>query len=32
MKFASGDFGTMIKNPALAVPFVKSFSLMSQVR
>jgi hypothetical protein len=32
MKFASGDFGTMIKNPALAVPFVKSFALMSQVR
>ena len=32
MKFASGDFGTMSKNPALAVPFVKSFALMSQVR
>jgi hypothetical protein len=32
MKFASGDFGTMIKNPALAVPFIKSFTLMSQVR
>lgn len=32
MKFASGDFGTMIKNPSLANPFVKSFALMAKVK
>jgi hypothetical protein len=32
MKFASGDYGTMIKTPSLATPFVKSFSLMAKVK
>lgn len=31
LKFNSGDFGAMIKNPSMAGPFVKSFSLMSQI-
>jgi len=28
LKFATGDFKAMIKNPSMAVPFVKSFALM----
>lgn len=31
LKFAQGDFGAMIKDPRMAVPFVKSFSLMSDI-
>jgi len=31
LKFNSGDFGAMIKNPSMAGPFVESFSLMSQI-
>jgi hypothetical protein len=31
LKFATGDFGAMMKNPKMAVPFVKSFGLMSQI-
>ena len=31
LKFETGDFGAMIKNPKMAVPFVKSFGLMSQI-
>jgi len=31
LKFATGDFGAMIKNPKMAVPFVKSFGLMSKI-
>jgi len=31
LKFKSGDFGAMIKNPSMAGPFIKSFGLMSQI-
>lgn len=31
LKFLAGDFPTMIKNPALAGPFVKSFGLMCKI-
>ena len=31
LKFATGDFKSMIKNPSMAGPFIKSFSLMSQI-
>jgi len=31
LKFAKGDFGSMIKDPRLAGPFIKSFALMSQI-
>ncbi|MBO1927801.1 SCP2 sterol-binding domain-containing protein [Thiomicrorhabdus sp. 6S2-11] len=31
LKFNSGDFGAMIKNPSMAGPFIKSFSLMSKI-
>jgi len=31
LKFAKGDFGSMIKDPRLAGPFIKSFALMSKV-
>ncbi len=31
LKFVEGDFGAMIKNPKMAVPFVKSFALMSKI-
>lgn len=31
LKFATGDFKAMIKNPSMAVPFVKSFGLMSLI-
>jgi len=30
LKFAVGDFKAMIKNPSMAVPFVKSFALMPE--
>ncbi|CAA6809967.1 MAG: Unknown protein [uncultured Sulfurovum sp.] len=31
LKFATGDFKAMIKNPKMAGPFVKSFGLMSKI-
>jgi putative sterol carrier protein len=31
LKFEKGDFPAMIKNPSMAGPFVKSFSLMSEI-
>jgi len=31
LKFVTGDFKAMIKDPRMAVPFVKSFSLMSDI-
>lgn len=31
LKFASGDYKTMIKNPRMAGPFIKSFSVMGRV-
>ena len=31
LKFPTGDFKQMIKTPSMAGPFIKSFSLMSQI-
>ncbi len=31
LKFFSGDFKSMIKNPSMAGPFVKSFALMHKI-
>ena len=31
LKFIVGDYGAMIKNPAMAGPFIKSFTVMGQV-
>ncbi|MFZ1682315.1 MAG: hypothetical protein WAT70_14945 [Rhizobiaceae bacterium] len=31
LKFKSGDYGAMIKNPAMAGPFIKSFTVMGRV-
>ena len=31
MKFIVGDYGAMVKDPRLAGPFIKSFSVMAQV-
>ncbi|MDQ7084767.1 MAG: SCP2 sterol-binding domain-containing protein [Sulfurovum sp.] len=31
LKFVKGDFKAMIKNPSMAVPFVKSFALMVDI-
>ena len=31
LKFAVGDYGAMIKNPAMAGPFIKSFTVMGRV-
>jgi len=31
LQFKSGDFKAMIKNPSMAVPFVKSFGLMTEI-
>ena len=31
LKFQKGDYGAMIKNPAMAGPFIKSFSVMGRV-
>jgi len=31
LKFNAGDFGAMIKNPTMAGPFIKSFSLMAEI-
>lgn len=32
LKFAAGDYSSMMKNPGMAGPFVNSFGLMSQVK
>jgi len=31
LKFEKGDFKAMIKNPSMAIPFVKSFGLMGKI-
>lgn len=31
MKFVVGDYGSMIKDPRMAGPFIKSFSVMARV-
>ncbi|HHJ20216.1 MAG TPA: SCP-2 sterol transfer family protein [Gammaproteobacteria bacterium] len=31
MKFKVGDYGSMLKDPRMAKPFIKSFSVMGQV-
>ena len=31
LKFKVGDYGAMIKNPAMAGPFIKSFTVMGRV-
>ena len=31
LKFVEGDYKSMIRNPAMASPFIKSFSAMSRV-
>lgn len=31
LKFKSGDYGAMVKNPKMAGPFVKSFGLMKNI-
>jgi putative sterol carrier protein len=31
LKFVSGDFKAMIKNPSMAQPFIRSFALMTQI-
>lgn len=31
MKFAVGDYGAMIKNPKMAKPFIRTFSVMGKV-
>ena len=31
LKFKTGDYGAMIKNPAMAGPFIKSFDVMGRV-
>ena len=31
LKFSSGDFGAMIKNPSMAGPFIKSFAIMADI-
>jgi hypothetical protein len=31
MKFAVGDYGSMLKDPRMAGPFIKSFSVMGTV-
>jgi len=32
LKFATGDYSSMIKNPGMAGPFVNSFGLLSQIK
>jgi len=32
LKFRTGDYGAMIKNPKMAGPFVKSFGLMQKIK
>lgn len=31
LKFLAGDYASMIKNPAMAGPFIKSFGLMAKI-
>ena len=31
LKFKTGDFKSMIKNPSMAGPFIKSFALMNKI-
>ena len=31
LKFKTGDYGAMIKNPAMTGPFIKSFTVMGRV-
>ncbi len=31
LKFKTGDYGAMVKNPKMAAPFVKSFDVMGRV-
>ena len=31
LKFVAGDYGAMVKNPAMAGPFIKSFTAMGTV-
>lgn len=31
LKFVVGDYGAMVKDPRMAAPFIKSFSLMAKV-
>lgn len=31
LKFAVGDYGAMVKNPKMAGPFIKTFSVMGRV-
>ncbi len=31
LKFIVGDYGAMVKNPAMAGPFIKTFSVMGKV-
>ena len=31
LRFEVGDYGAMIKNPAMAGPFIKSFAVMGQI-
>jgi len=31
LQFKTGDFKAMIKNPSMAVPFVRSFGLMTEI-
>lgn len=31
LKFVTGDFAAMIKNPSMAGPFIKSFALMANI-
>jgi hypothetical protein len=31
LKFYLGDYGSMIKNPAMAGPFIKTFAVMGKV-
>lgn len=32
LKFATGDYAAMIKNPSMAGPFIKSFALMTNIK
>jgi len=31
MKFVTGDYGSMMKNPKMAGPFIKCFGLMKAI-
>ncbi|EDN71774.1 hypothetical protein BGS_0839 [Beggiatoa sp. SS] len=32
LKFKTGDYGAMIKDPRMAGPFVKSFTVMGRIK